>query len=163
MTAADLSALCQRCGLCCSGALFTFLPLEPAEVEATRALGVRLEERRDGRTALLLPCAMLQGSCCSAYDRRPGRCQAYVCELGKALQRHERTHDAAQAIVDEAKDRLARLEAQLPARAECDPRSTLQRAQQLEATAPDDARFRAVRAEARAIEAMLRQYIVGPY
>ena len=158
-----LSALCQQCGLCCDGSLFTFLPVEPAEVEATRALGVRLEERRDGRTAMLLPCRGLKGTCCGAYAQGTQRCRTYVCELGKALEKKQRSLDAAQAIVAEAKRQLDQLQALLPPAGPGEVRSVLQRAQQLEATEPDDARFKAVRAAARAVEAMLRQYFVGPY
>lgn len=158
-----LSALCQQCGLCCDGSLFTFLPVEPAEVERTRALGVRLEDRRDGRTAMLLPCPVLKGTCCGAYAERPTRCRTYVCELGKALEQKERAFDAAVAIVVEAKHRLDTLARMLPAADPGEQRSVLQRAFAIEATEPDDARFKAVRAEARAIEAMLRQYFVGPY
>ncbi len=158
-----LSSLCQSCGLCCSGALFTFLPVTAAEAERLVPLGVRTEARRDGRTALLLPCAVLAGTRCGAYEQRPARCREYVCELGKAVERRERPVDAALAIIAEAKRELEELESLLGAREAGDVRSTLQRAQQLEATEPDDVRFKAVRAKARAVEAMLQQYFVGPY
>ena len=156
-----LSTLCQQCGLCCDGSLFTFLPLEAAEIEATRTLGVRLEVRRDGRTAMRLPCPVLKGTCCGAYAQRPTRCRTFVCALGTSLVRKDTSMPAALAVVAEAKRRLGALDAMLPSRAPGDGRSVLQRAQQLEATEPDDARFRAVRAEARAIEALLRQHFIG--
>ena len=157
----SLSTLCQQCGLCCNGALFTFLPVEPDELERTRALGVKLEARRDGRTAMLLPCRVLKGTCCGVYEQRPARCREYVCELGKALQSGGRPIDAALTIVGEARRQLSELEALLGPKAAGDERGTLQRAQQLEASEPDDARWKAVRAAARALDAMLRQYFVG--
>ncbi|MBL8950295.1 MAG: YkgJ family cysteine cluster protein [Myxococcaceae bacterium] len=158
-----LSELCQQCGLCCSGALFTFLPVTEEEAKRVVPLGVRTEQRRDGRLALLLPCAVLRSTRCGAYDARPARCREYVCELGKAVQRRERPLDAALAVVDEAKRGLAELEALLGPPEPGDVRSTLQRAQQAEAREPDDVWFKAVRGKARSLEAMLQQYFVGSY
>lgn len=111
----------------------------------------------------MLPCAVLKGTCCSAYQTRPARCREYFCELVKAVDRDERPFEAATAIIDEAKARLDELAAKLPPQEASDSRSVLQRAHQVEARAPDDATFMSVRATARDIEAMLRHYFVGPY
>jgi hypothetical protein len=156
-----LSSLCQQCGLCCDGALFTFLPLSAGEGERMRALGARTEQGRDGRLALLLPCAALRGTCCGAYEQRPERCREYVCELGKAVVRKERSPEAALAVVAEAKLRLWALEQRLGPKAPGDERSVLQRAHQTEAGEPDD--LKAVRAMTRDVEAFVQQYFVGPY
>ncbi len=158
-----MSTLCQACGLCCGGALFTFLPVTAAERERLAARGARTELRRDGRLALLLPCAVLKGTQCGAYDERPQRCREYVCELAKAVERGERPMEAALSIVGEAKEQLAALEQRVGPAESGDARGVLQRARAAQAQEPDDAAFRALRAAARELEAMLRQYFIGPY
>lgn len=157
-----VSELCQQCGLCCSGSLFTFLPVSSEEAGRVGALGVRLEQRRDGRIAMLLPCAVLRGTRCGAYEQRPARCREFVCQLGRALERGERSMADAIVVVEEAKRRLAELEQLVGPAAPGDVRSVMQRAQQFEATEPEDPRLRAVRGAARELEAMLQHYFVGP-
>ena len=157
-----LGELCQRCGLCCGGSLFTFLPVTADEAARIAPLGVRLEQRRDGRTAMLLPCAVLRGARCGAYELRPARCREFVCQLGRALERGERSMEAAVTVVDEAKRQLGELEALLGPAAGAEVRGVMQRAQQYEATEPDDAKQRELRLRARELEAMLQHYFVGP-
>ncbi|MBK7857732.1 MAG: YkgJ family cysteine cluster protein [Archangiaceae bacterium] len=157
-----LSELCTRCGLCCSGSLFTFLPVTAEEADRVRPLGVRLEPRRDGRTAMLLPCAVLQGTRCGAYGARPARCREYVCQLGRAVEKGERPFEHALTIVSEVKEQLEALAELLGPPEPGDARSVVQRAQQTEAREPDDARFKTIRQAARSLDAMLQHYFVGP-
>ncbi len=157
-----LSKLCQECGICCGGSLFTFLPVTPDEAARLKPWQPRIEPRRDGRLALQLPCSALGGTCCTAYEQRPARCREYVCHLGKALERKERSLESALAVVQEAKRQLATLAHELGAAAADDTRGVLARAHAFEASEPDDPRFKSVRARAREVEALLAQYFVGP-
>ena len=157
-----LSTLCQQCGLCCGGSLFTFLPVSADEAGRMRALGVRLEPRRDGRTAMLLPCAALDGTRCGAYAQRPARCREFVCQLGRAVERGERSMEDALTVLGEVKRRLQALEALLGPKAAGEHRGVLQRALQAEASGPDDVRWWELRRGARELEAMLKHYFVGP-
>ncbi len=159
--ASALSELCQQCGLCCNGALFTFLPVSPQEAARMEAHGARINQRRDGRAALLLPCAALRGTCCSAYPDRPARCREYVCTLGRAVEQGERSLDGATAIVAEAKAMLAAVESELDPVASDHPLSVLQRAHRQEATEPGDERLRRVRERTRDAESFLSRYFVS--
>ncbi len=102
-----LSTLCQHCGLCCDGTLFTHVPLKPAEVAPLRALGLPVGERPDGTPLLPQRCAALEGRRCTAYDARPEGCRRYHCQLFAALSEGELSLPEALAVVDGAHARLA--------------------------------------------------------
>ncbi len=84
---AELTTLCQSCGLCCDGSLFGRVPLLPAEVPLARKH--RLHVVPSG-SAMEQPCAALvldaeKSRTCTAYDDRPAACRAFDCVL---LARH---------------------------------------------------------------------------
>jgi Fe-S-cluster containining protein len=76
-------SLCLRCGLCCDGSLFSFLGVQPGEVERLAARGLVAETRPDGRLALGLTkgCPGLSGKTCTLYEDRPLACRDYKCLL----------------------------------------------------------------------------------
>src|SRR5690349_19207300 len=74
-----LSTLCQRCGLCCDGTLFTHVPLQDTEAAPLQALGLPVKEREDGTRVLPQRCAALEGRRCTAYSARPEGCRRYHC------------------------------------------------------------------------------------
>lgn len=114
-TPADAAAeLCQRCGLCCDGSLFTQVPLAEDEVDPAHRRGLVVLARADGSPALRQPCAALQGRRCAVYDARPAGCRRYRCMLLAALDERELDEREALAVVDEAHARLAALAALLP-------------------------------------------------
>lgn len=102
-----VSTLCQSCALCCNGALFSHVPVQPAEVVGLRVLGIEVVTRPDGSVAMAQPCAALQDTRCTVYDRRPQRCREFVCLLAKALAENETTLPEALEIVREAKEKFA--------------------------------------------------------
>jgi hypothetical protein len=102
-----LSTLCQRCGLCCDGTLFTHVPLHPTEVEPLRALGLPVRKREDGTPLLPQRCAALDGRRCTAYAARPEGCRRYHCNLFAALAEGEVSLPEALAVVDGAHALLA--------------------------------------------------------
>lgn len=83
---AELTTLCQSCGLCCDGSLFGRVPLLRAEVPLARKH--RLHVVPSG-TAMEQPCAALANDesnrTCRAYEDRPAACRAFDCAL---LARH---------------------------------------------------------------------------
>lgn len=103
----SLSTLCQRCGLCCDGTLFTHVPLRPTEVEPLRALGLPVREREDGTPLLPQRCAALDGRRCTAYAERPEGCRRYHCHLFAALAEGEVSLPEALAVVEGAHALLA--------------------------------------------------------
>ena len=103
----SVSELCQSCALCCNGALFSHVPVEPEEVIALRVLGVSSHTRPDGTVAMEQPCTALQGNRCGIYAQRPKRCHEFNCLLAKALHEGETTLNEALEIVREAKEKFA--------------------------------------------------------
>lgn len=89
-TTADLSTLCQSCGLCCDGSLFGRVPLDPEEDVLARRNRLRV---LDNGKAFEQPCTALGESSsgarriCSIYDERPLSCRRFTCRL---LDRHRR-------------------------------------------------------------------------
>ncbi|HVG58525.1 MAG TPA: YkgJ family cysteine cluster protein [Hyalangium sp.] len=123
-----LSTLCQRCGLCCDGNLFSSLPLWPSEVESMQRLSLPVVDRPDGTPGLEQRCAALDGRCCTVYAERPEACRRYRCNLLTAVSEGEVTVEEALAVVDEAHARINGVEAVLPPAQAGFPRAVLQRA-----------------------------------
>jgi Fe-S-cluster containining protein len=123
-----LSTLCQRCGLCCDGSLFTSVPLRGAEVTDMRRLSLPVVDRTDGSPGLAQRCAALEGRCCTVYAERPEACRRYRCHLLIALSEGEVSLDEALAVVDEAHARLRAVERAWTSEGEHPPLSVPQRA-----------------------------------
>ena len=96
----SLGALCQACGLCCDGTLFSVVPLATNE---RPPLGVTVETKPTGARALRQPCSALAGTCCTVYEQRPLACRRYQCLLYEALQSEEENLAGALRIVARAK------------------------------------------------------------
>lgn len=118
----SVSVLCQRCALCCDGALFVAVPLSPADAAAVRRHHLVVLER--GRaTGLAQPCAALHEQRCTIYDDRPEPCRSYRCMLYAALAEGEVGLGDALAVVAEARARLDALALALPGEGPALPRA----------------------------------------
>ena len=102
-----LATLCQQCGLCCDGSLFTQVPLDAADAGAVRRRGLAVIARPDGAPALRQPCAALAGRRCTIYEERPASCRSYRCMLYAALAEGEVALAEALATVARAHALLA--------------------------------------------------------
>ncbi|MDC0673287.1 YkgJ family cysteine cluster protein [Nannocystis radixulma] len=109
----SLATLCQRCALCCDGALFAAVPLAPADVDAVTRRGLVVLGRDDG-AVLPQPCAALHAQQCTIYADRPDPCRSYRCMLYAALEADEVGLDDALAVVAEARARLDALALAVP-------------------------------------------------
>src|SRR4051812_25936286 len=112
----SVSMLCQLCGLCCDGSLFSYVSLSPDEATALIERDVAVGMRDDGNYRLPQRCSALDGSRCTVYDARPNGCRVYVCQLATALEQNEVSLDEASSRVREAHAHIAELEAALPPR-----------------------------------------------
>lgn len=124
----SLSTLCQRCGLCCDGNLFSSLPVRRSEVEAMQRLSLPVVERADGTPGIEQRCAALDGRCCTVYADRPEACRRYRCYLLTAAAEGEVSVEEALAVVDEAHAQIRAVEAALPPERPGSPKAVLQRA-----------------------------------
>ncbi|MFZ5441897.1 MAG: YkgJ family cysteine cluster protein [Myxococcota bacterium] len=82
-----LESLCQACGLCCDGSLFTRVPLGVDEQVPEGELGVVTNEK--GARHVPQRCAALGGTVCGVYAQRPRACRRYECLLFAALREGE--------------------------------------------------------------------------
>jgi Fe-S-cluster containining protein len=101
--------LCLSCGLCCDGALFDFVKLEPAD-DALRlqqlGLGVKVSRGRIPVTRFPQPCAALcQDRTCRIYLERPRQCQEFECGVLKDAKAGQVTYAAALREVKKARRR----------------------------------------------------------
>lgn len=126
----DAGALCTACGMCCDGALFSFVALSSEEARTLRLAGA---EVRDEGGILKLPqrCGALDGCRCTIYETRPFVCRRFNCLLARSLTEKELPLDEALGVVAEAKERLARLEGLLPRRKAGEPSGPVLRAAHL--------------------------------
>lgn len=106
------SALCTRCGLCCTGLLHNAAVLEPDEVASAAALG--LPVRDSERPSFALPCPKLVDSCCSIYGNRPRVCGSYRCQLLQNLEAGETDFKAAVGKVAAARQLVEQAQAYMP-------------------------------------------------
>lgn len=100
----DESALCLACGLCCAGAFYDLVPLDPDELDHARRLHLPLFEREPMLT-FRLPCPRLDGKACTIYTERPRECARFACELLKAYRGFE--VDLGEAVARTAEARAA--------------------------------------------------------
>lgn len=77
---AELTRVCQSCGLCCNGTLFKNGKLRPEEVETAKKN--RLVVIEDG-PFFALPCPRFDAEArsCTVYEERPNTCRGFECRL----------------------------------------------------------------------------------
>jgi uncharacterized protein len=104
--------LCLACGLCCNGAIFANLQLQPGDdVGRLRLLGLPVMPARGLRQPphLSQPCAALEGSRCRIYAERPTYCRQFECVLLKSVQAGRTKPAEAFRIVGAARDRAEKV------------------------------------------------------
>ena len=101
-----LEQLCLTCALCCNGAIFADVKLQPGENAVTlKSAGLELKRRR-----LPQPCAALAGKCCRVYAVRPEHCRNFECSLLHGFKAGRISSVAASQVVREARQRLRKVE-----------------------------------------------------
>ena len=110
------NTLCRSCGLCCTGHLFIWAKLRPAELDPAEALGLTVLRSHPRQRGFNQPCPLWQGDC-TIYDspHYPHGCRAYRCKLLKAMQAESISLPEALQTVEQVKATIADLEKLLPA------------------------------------------------
>jgi hypothetical protein len=109
--AAPANLLCQACGLCCTGHLFIWAKLRPAELDAAEALGLHVFRSDPGQRGFSQPCPRWQGQC-TIYTspHYPHICRAYKCKLLKSLLGETTSLPSALSTLEQAKHMIHALE-----------------------------------------------------
>jgi len=110
------SLLCQACGLCCTGHLFIWVKLRPAELDPAEALGLPVLRADPNQRGFNQPCPLWQGQC-TIYSSKnyPHACRAYKCRVLKQLIADENTLPAALETIEQARAQISKLETRLTA------------------------------------------------
>jgi hypothetical protein len=106
--------LCKSCGLCCTGHLFIWAKLRPAELDPAEALGLPVFRSDPSQRGFSQPCPLWQGQCTIyASPHYPHVCRAYQCKLLKELLAEHVSLSHALTVVEQAKGMIQELEALL--------------------------------------------------
>lgn len=108
--------LCRSCGLCCTGHLFVWAKLRPAELDSAEALGMHVFRSDPSQRGFSQPCPLWKGECTiHASPQYPHSCRAYNCNLLKEVIAENVSLPHALTVIQEAKGMIHEVEALLPA------------------------------------------------
>jgi len=105
-----IKELCGECGLCCNGAIFADVQLQPGDNKARLSfLGLEMKSSASGRahSRFLQPCAAHEGCRCRIYSERPSYCREFECALLKNVCSKKIPKSQALQIIREARMKLA--------------------------------------------------------
>src|SRR3954464_7170194 len=88
MAKSSNNSLCLECGLCCNGAIFADVRLQPEDDPArlkTLGLSISTPQSRQGTRHFNQPCSALDGCRCRIYTGRPAYCRLFDCLLLKSV------------------------------------------------------------------------------
>lgn len=105
-TAIASGKICQECGLCCTGALFTHVYINGNEAKKIRKCGVPVQNLPDDKFAFNLPCSGYKDGCCSLYESRPTKCSNYSCKLMNSVINGDTPYKAASKTVSKTKKEM---------------------------------------------------------
>src|SRR5215207_3247635 len=107
--------LCKTCGLCCTGHLFAWAKLRPAELDPAEALGMSVFRTDPTERGFSQPCPLWKDKC-TIYTspHYPHACRAYQCKLLKEVLAEKASLPHALTMINEAKQRIQEVEALLP-------------------------------------------------
>ncbi len=113
--AAQASALCQSCGLCCTGHLFIWAKLKSSELDAMEALGMHVYRADPAQRGFSQPCPLWQGRCTIYHSAHyPKACRSYRCKLLKEMAAENTNFTAARAVIEQAQALIKEVEPYLP-------------------------------------------------
>jgi hypothetical protein len=109
------NTLCKSCGLCCTGHLFIWAKLRPAELDPAEALGMTVFRSDPRQRGFSHPCPLWKGQC-TIHDspHYPHVCRSYKCKLLKEVIGENISLVNAQTRVEQAKAMIRELDAILP-------------------------------------------------
>ena len=113
--ASEASELCQACGLCCTGHLFSWVRVKATELIPLEKLGLPVIRNDPRQRGFLQPCPMWNGAC-QIYEspHYPSGCRSYNCKLLRELLDESVEFEDALRVVKQAKAKIRSVEKILP-------------------------------------------------
>lgn len=103
----ESGALCQNCGLCCDGSLFSEVELADRESCGLEAMGLEIEDEDGDEPAVLVqPCGALCGTRCSIYPHRPDCCRTFECGLLRKVAAGECSIEVARRTIQGLRENI---------------------------------------------------------
>jgi hypothetical protein len=116
MTDTPANLLCQACGLCCSGHLFSWVRLNAAELDKVEKLGLNVIRDDPRQRGFLQPCPVWNGVCTVyASPDYPSSCRKYKCKVLNQLVNDDVSYPEALSIIQETLTLIREIEPLLPA------------------------------------------------
>jgi len=112
-TAFTASALCQYCGLCCTGVLHSYIRVEPEEIEHISKAGIPLRKAKNDKVYFVPPCVCLVDNTCSIHETKPKVCRDDHCTLQKNVMNGSETDDDARRVIKRFKQAAEKLREQV--------------------------------------------------
>ncbi len=107
--------LCKACGLCCTGHLFIWAKLRPAELDPAESLGLTVLRAEPRQRGFNQPCPLWQGECTIYTSKHyPHVCRAYKCKLLKEVIREDISLVEALTKIEQTKTKIDELDGLLP-------------------------------------------------
>src|ERR1041385_1413775 len=114
-TETSANTLCKACGLCCTGHLFIWAKLRPAELDPAEALGLTVILSHPRQRGFNQPCPLWQGECTIYTSKHyPHGCRAYKCKLLKEMMREDISLVEALNKIEQTKEMIHELDELLP-------------------------------------------------
>lgn len=109
------NTLCKACGMCCTGHLFIWAKLRPAELDPAEGLGLTVFRSDPRQRGFSQPCPLWRGQC-TIYEspHYPHVCRAYKCKLLKEVMRESTPLAEALRIVEQTRGMIRDLDSRLP-------------------------------------------------
>ena len=99
--------LCRDCGICCDGVLFTYVELSEDEAGALAGKGLDIYRNEKDKPVFNLRCNRFGEQGCTLYQDRPKTCQAYYCDLTRAVMNESISFEDARTQVMDLKQSSA--------------------------------------------------------
>jgi uncharacterized protein len=107
--------LCKACGLCCTGHLFIWAKLRPAELDPAESLGLTVIRSEPRQRGFNQPCPLWQGECTIYTSKHyPHVCREYKCKLLKKMIREDISLVEALTHIEQTKEMILKLDKLLP-------------------------------------------------
>ena len=105
-SAIDANKLCQSCGICCNGALFSYVSVTGSEAKVLEKEGVTLKKADKNTYRFNLPCTKFKDGGCSIYTSRPKKCASFYCKLAESVLNESVSFEDAHTHVVTLKSRM---------------------------------------------------------
>jgi Fe-S-cluster containining protein len=102
-TAGAASILCQKCGICCNGTLFSHVTVHEKDVKKVEKAGVTTRQTSSGDFEFAQPCPQYCDESCSIYLSRPQKCRDFYCNLQRNVLNGSIPLEAGEQIVSTIK------------------------------------------------------------